>query len=520
FHCQCKLFPLLGKLSTVSVFLSFGLTCAGTSKYWGVLRMLMIGLRLIPLVSKDDTIMMASYVSEGKACPTESGFIAAQDRETIAKSSTLPHDSAPRAQEVEILKLKEKVQVLEDKEGVAAKQSGDDAPIKGRSINEREAAAEWISNDSEDTTRVLTSMDAATFLAGGIDVPTGSGSIPTTGPPATVISTGSEVGPTASLIVGPIASPIVTSYSRRKGKEVMVESDTLKKQRLQEQIDAQVVRELEEQQKKEDMRMNEQITRDAEVARIHVEEKLQGMIDSLDKSNETIAKYLQEYQEFALELSLENRIELISDLVKYQANYSKKQVKDFIPIGSKEEAKRLKRKGLNLEQEHVKKQKSSEQAPEMEKPTEEITEEKMKEMMQLVPVEDVYVQALQVKHPIINWNDLVKEYLSIRPATSEKEMELWVELKRLYEPDPEDQLWTLTQNFMHAPVKWKLYDLSGVHHVTAKDKEIFMLVEKDYPLRKGLALVMISYKLQVENYSQMAEDLIRKIYNITNTPRK
>nr|GFB17118.1 hypothetical protein [Tanacetum cinerariifolium] len=46
---KCKLFPLLGKLSTVSVFLGFGLTFAGTSKYWGVLRMLMIDLRLIPL---------------------------------------------------------------------------------------------------------------------------------------------------------------------------------------------------------------------------------------------------------------------------------------------------------------------------------------------------------------------------------------------------------------------------------------------------------------------------------------
>nr|GFD45054.1 hypothetical protein [Tanacetum cinerariifolium] len=28
--------------------------------------------------------------------PTDSGLIADQDRETIAKSSTLPHDSAPR----------------------------------------------------------------------------------------------------------------------------------------------------------------------------------------------------------------------------------------------------------------------------------------------------------------------------------------------------------------------------------------------------------------------------------------
>nr|GEU89330.1 hypothetical protein [Tanacetum cinerariifolium] len=155
-------------------------------------------------------------VSEAEACPTDFGFIADQDRATIAKSSTLPYDSAPRvtsptadegsmqhniseltalctslqrqyselqvkfqAQEEEIVKLKDMVKVLEDKEYVAVIQSVDDAPIKGRSINEGEAAAERISNDSEEIARVLTSMDATTVLAGGIDVPTGSGFIPT-----------------------------------------------------------------------------------------------------------------------------------------------------------------------------------------------------------------------------------------------------------------------------------------------------------------------------------------------------
>nr|GEX00959.1 hypothetical protein [Tanacetum cinerariifolium] len=398
----------------------------------------------LPTVADEPTSLVRD-VSEGEACPTKSGFIADQDMATIAKSSTLPYDSAPRvtspvadegsmqhtifeltalctslqrqyskllakfqAQEEEIVKLKDRVKVLEDREDVAATQSRDDAPIKGRSINEGETAAERISNDSKEIAWVLTSMDAVTVLAGGIDVPTGSGSIPTAGPPATVIFTGSEVGPTASLIV-----------TRRKGKEVMVESDTPKKKKLQEHIDAQVARELEEQQEKENMRMNEQIARDAEV-------------------------------------------------------------ENFIPMGSKEETERLKRKGLNLEREQVKKQKSSEEAPEIETSTEEFTEEKMKEMMQ----EDLNQL----------WA-LVKDYLSIRPATSDKEMELWVELKRMYEPDPEDQLWTLTQNFMHAPVEWKLYDLSGVHHLTAKNKENFMLVEKYYPLKRGLALVMISYKL-------------------------
>nr|GEX09937.1 uridine-cytidine kinase C-like [Tanacetum cinerariifolium] len=250
-----------------------------------------------------------------------------------------------QAQEVEILRLKDRVQVLEDRERVAAKQSGDDAPIKRRSINEGEVAAERISNDSKEIARVWTSMDAATVLAGGIDVPTGSGSIPTVGPPATDISTGSEVAPTASLIV--------TSYSRRKGKEVMVDSNTPKKQRLQERIDAQVARELEEQQEKEDMRMNEQIARDAE-----------------SQQRRTMTK--------------KQKRDYYIAMIRNNLGW---KVKDF-------KAERLKRKGLNLEQEHVKKQKTSEVDLEIEKSTEEISKEKMKEMMQLIRVWNFYVLGL------------------------------------------------------------------------------------------------------------------------------
>nr|GFA17354.1 hypothetical protein [Tanacetum cinerariifolium] len=181
-----------------------------------------------------------------------------------------------------------------------------------------------------------------------------------------------------------------------------------------------------------------------------------------------------------------------------------KQIKNFIRMGSNEEAERFKSKGIRFEQESVKKLKTSEEVPEEVKSPDEVPEEKVKEMMQLVPIEELWA--------------LVKEFLKNRPPTSDKEMELWVELKRLYEPDDEDQLWTHTQNLMHAPVEWKLYDTCGIHHVTAKDKEIFMLVEKDNPLRKGLAIGMISYKLQVENYSKMANDLILKIYKIASSP--
>nr|GEW88856.1 hypothetical protein [Tanacetum cinerariifolium] len=141
-------------------------------------------------------------------------------------------------------------------------------------MDEGEAAIERISDDSEEMETVRTSMDAATVLASRlIDVPTGSGSIPTSSTPAEVdVPTGSDVVPTASPVFA--TTTVVTPIIRRKGKEVMMESETPKKQKVQEQIDAQVARELKEQLKREDQRRAEQIARDAKVSRIHVEEKL------------------------------------------------------------------------------------------------------------------------------------------------------------------------------------------------------------------------------------------------------
>nr|GFA04794.1 uncharacterized mitochondrial protein AtMg00810-like [Tanacetum cinerariifolium] len=49
----------------------------------------------LPTVA-DEPASHVRDVSKGEACPTDSGFIADQDRATIANSSSLPHDSAPR----------------------------------------------------------------------------------------------------------------------------------------------------------------------------------------------------------------------------------------------------------------------------------------------------------------------------------------------------------------------------------------------------------------------------------------
>ncbi|GJS58483.1 integrase, catalytic region, zinc finger, CCHC-type containing protein [Tanacetum coccineum] len=97
---------------------------------------------------------------------------------------------------------------------------------------------------------------------------------------------------------------------------------------------------------------------------------------------------------------------------------------------------------------------------------------------------------------------------------------LWVELKRLFEPDTDDILWKL-QRYMHDPLTWRLYDTCGVHHVsTDRGHDIFMLVEKDYPLSKGVLMLMLVNKLLVEQSSEMANELLKKIFILANRPRQ
>nr|GEV80036.1 hypothetical protein [Tanacetum cinerariifolium] len=285
-----------------------------------------------------------------------------------------------------IAHLKEKIKFLEDKDKGSAKLSGDDAPIKRRSMEIGEEAGveksiERGSNDTKELVNVLTSMDATNILTNEVqDVNV----LPVAEVSTVGVPTASGLVPTVSAIF--LIASVVTPYSRRpreisaidKGKKKMVESDTLKKKKLQEQIDAQVAKDIEE-----------EITRDNQ--------------NSLDRNNEVIERHLQEYEEYEAELTIGEKIELINELVKYQDYHvkilkyqaqqskplSKKEQREFYMSvlrshagwktkHFKEEGERVKRKGLKLEQGSAKKMKT----------TDEVSEEDLKEMMQLVPVEE------------------------------------------------------------------------------------------------------------------------------------
>ncbi|GKB44241.1 hypothetical protein Tco_0889183 [Tanacetum coccineum] len=218
-----------------------------------------------------------------------------------------------------------------------------------------------------------------------------------------------------------------------------------------------------------------------------------------------------------------------------------------------------------LVQESSKRQKTGESSEPVEEPKdkeeEELSQERIQQMMIIVPEQGMNVEALQTKYPIIDWEiytegarkywkiirvgnhtevyqffddmlkafdredlvklwSLVKEKFTSTEPTEDKERELWVELKRLFEPDTDDELWKL-QKHIHDNLTWKLYDSCGVHHVSTEDGiDIYMLVEKEYPLSRGTLTLMLVAKLLVEQDSEMSRELLRKIFMQVERPRR
>ncbi|GKD09236.1 hypothetical protein Tco_1188921 [Tanacetum coccineum] len=136
----------------------------------------------------------------------------------------------------------------------------------------------------------------------------------------------------------------------------------------------------------------------------------------------------------------------------------------------------------------------------------ELSQEELQQLMIIVPEEMMNIEALD---NLIKLWSLVQERFNTTEPTKDKEREIWVKLKILFEPDADDELWKLL-NYMHDTLTWRLYDTCGVHHVsTEKGMDIFMLVEKEYPLSRGVLTLMLVNKLLVDQPSEMENELLR-----------
>ncbi|GJR75003.1 retrovirus-related pol polyprotein from transposon TNT 1-94 [Tanacetum coccineum] len=189
-----------------------------------------------------------------------------------------------------------------------------------------------------------------------------------------------------------------------------------------------------------------------------------------EEERQRIASYKQRKERSTLKLKKQDCLQSLS--IREKARSSKRYAEE------------------ELDQESSKRQKtgeSSELAEELRvKEADELSQEELQQMMIIVLEQGMNVKALQTK------DDLV-------------------ELKRLFEPDTDDELWKLQKHIHDLP--WRLYDSCGVHHVsTEKGIDIYMLVEKEYPLLRGTLTLMLVAKLLVDQDNEMSIELFRKIF--------
>ncbi|GJY94453.1 hypothetical protein Tco_0510814 [Tanacetum coccineum] len=219
------------------------------------------------------------------------------------------------------------------------------------------------------------------------------------------------------------------------------------------------------------------------------------------------------------------------------------QVHEFVPMDYELEIPRLKRAGQEVQEEPAKRQRTKEISNSVQEQTDEepkideLSQEQLSQMIIIVPKEGMHVEALQTKYPIIGWEvfedmiknfdredllnlwSLVQERFNSPGLTEDKEKELYIEMKMLFDPDEENLL--ELQRYIHDPLKWWIYDTYAVHYVsTDRGQDIFMLIEKYYPLTKGLATLILCNKLRMDHHSEMADELLTKIFNIANRPRQ
>ncbi|GJR37771.1 hypothetical protein Tco_1213455 [Tanacetum coccineum] len=137
-----------------------------------------------------------------------------------------------------------------------------------------------------------------------------------------------------------------------------------------------------------------------------------------------------------------------------------------------------------------------------------LSEEDLKEMLEIVLVEETKAEALQVKYPIVDWEVHAegsrKYWKIIRVGNITEAYQGFEDMLKGFDREDLDTLWSFVKGrFRPAEPSEDMEKSFMVHHVSStRGQDIFMLVEKDYPLTKGLAILMLSNKLRVDQWNE------------------
>ncbi|GJX59856.1 hypothetical protein Tco_0291246 [Tanacetum coccineum] len=289
---------------------------------------------------KDETAPPTRGNRYGEAFSTATSLDAGQDRENIPKTSAMPHESFLRTLE-DAQKLREGVQ--EDAPNRGGIDQGEVNVFKGDAEKDSSRSTDKGSESTRDLVNVLSSMGAANILASRDPLTTARDTKYYKRRPGA--SREVVIRSTSSI---PISIPSAGKKDNRKWKDIMTEPKKPPKAKVQEQLSLQLARELQEEFVHEDQSIREQIERDAYIARIHAEEDLRQMINELDRSNVMINKHMAEYKEAKNDLTIEEKTELIIELINYQKDFAriKKYQAQQQRLASKSERRQFYTSGL------------------------------------------------------------------------------------------------------------------------------------------------------------------------------
>nr|GEW27218.1 hypothetical protein [Tanacetum cinerariifolium] len=86
---------------------------------------------------------------------------------------------------------------------------------------------------------------------------------------------------------------------------------------------------------------------------------------------------------------------------------------------------------------------------------------------------------------------------------------LWSDMKTMFELYVEDEVWKRQQGY--KVLEWKLHDSYGIHCLMMQSMQIYMFVEKKYPLTPPTLSMMLEKKLQIDYENEMAYQLCKLI---------
>ncbi|GJW06536.1 putative ribonuclease H-like domain-containing protein [Tanacetum coccineum] len=143
----------------------------------------------------------------------------------------------------------------------------------------------------------------------------------------------------------------------------------------------------------------------------------------------------------------------------------------------------------------------------------------LRDSMDVVPRDDIAidVESLATKYPIVDWmthvlteNMILVQEMYGTTSPEGYDLLLWGDLKILFEPNEEDEIWKNQQDY--NLISWRLFDSCGIHMLLMHTGiSIHMMIEKKYPLTQEMLLRMLSRRLEVDQEIEMAFELLRFI---------